>query len=77
MLPPFVVKVASAVLEILVLARTVMSVFAVVDCKLLFKLICPPSTVIGPAMVMGAAKVIFCVLLLLPNVSPVRVLANV
>ena len=67
MLPPFVVKVASAVLEILVLARTVMSVFAVVDCKLLFKLICPQSKVIGPAAVIELPRVMSPVLVVLPT----------
>ena len=76
-LPPFVVNVASDVFAMLVLALMVIAALEAVVCKLLFKLICPPSTVIGPAMLMGAAKVMFCVLLLLPNVRPVRVLANV
>ena len=77
MLPPLVVRVASAVLAILVLARMVMPALAAVACRLLFKLICPPSTVMGPAIVMALPNVMSAVLLALPKVSPVRVLANV
>lgn len=75
--PPFVVKVASAVLEMLVLARMVMPAPEAVERKLLFKLICPPSTVIGPVMLIAEDKVMSALLVLLPKVKPVSVVAQV
>ncbi len=75
--PPDVVSVVSAVLMMWVFARIVMSALALVLSKVLPKLTCPASTVMGPLILIALPSVMFCVLLLLPKVKPVSVLANV
>ena len=57
---------ASAVFLILVFARMLIPAFNAVVCKLLFKLIWPPSTVMAPTDTMDAPNVTSPLLVLLP-----------